>query len=116
LTRDKISIFELKRLIENKRATFVEYNLQTEDIKLIEEAIFKGISLPPVYVKEDKYGVLYFDDMFIPAYLRLLNNENYNPKEFARIEDYEFNIIVLKPNENKNLELFEKLKEKFNFF
>ena len=116
MSRDKISIYELNKLIENKRATFVEYNLQTEDIKLIEEAIFKNVTLPPVYVQEDKFGVLHFDDMFIPAYLRLLKNKNYNLKELVRIEDYEFNIIVLRPNEILNISLFKKLKEKFNFF
>ena len=63
--------------------------------------------LYPVYIKDDK---------FILIYLRLINNENYNLRKFVRIEDYEFNIIILKPNENKNFELFEKLKEKFNFF
>jgi len=65
------------------------------------------VLLYPVYIKDDK---------FILIYLRLINNENYNLRKFVRIEDYEFNIIILKPNENKNFELFEKLKEKFNFF
>ena len=116
MKRDKISLFRLKRLINNKEAFFTDYDLQENDIKLIEEAILSGVTLPPVYVEEDKFGVLYFDDNFTSVYLRLLEKENISLRNLNRIEDYEFNIVILKPNENEKIDLFKKLKKKFNFF
>ena len=116
MKRDKISLFELKRLVNSKEAFFVDYDISENDIKLIEEAILSGVTLPPIYVEEDKFGVLYFDDNFTPIYLRLLEKENISLRDLNRFEDYEFNIIILKPNENDKIDLFKKLKEKFNFF
>jgi hypothetical protein len=119
MKRDRLRIIEIDKLIKDKRGVIKYTPISNSFKNLVIDSAILNVELPCIYVEEDKYGVLYFNDTITSSLISFLNSSDFpklDPCDQTMVEDYELKLVIKKSNVSDEKEkLFNELKNKFNF-